>query len=403
MEIAVIGAGASGLMAALTAAEDKNNTVRLFERQQRVGKKLSVTGNGRCNLTNTNAAVKNYHGSQPAFVKPAFAAFPPAEVTGFFNNLGLLTVEEYGGRVYPLSDSANSVVDVLRFALDEAGVIQQLSSCVRSVSKNAKGFVIATDEGSFRADRLIIACGGAAGVKAGGVSDGYELLASLGHTRTKLFPALVQLTCDSEYPRSLKGVRADARLSLLKAGKEIVSSCGELQFTEKGISGPATFDISREAACAIDKGLCVRINFFREYSEQQILEMLKKRCRSMSAMPCEEMLTGMLHNRLGKMMLRASGIEKTETVGQLSYNALAKVAATCCAFTMKIKGCEGFDSAQVTAGGMQLGQFNSETLESRLVPGLYACGEVLDIDGDCGGYNLQWAWASGRLAGRLLK
>lgn len=398
--IAIIGGGASGIMAALTAAEDKNNRVLLIERQQRIGRKLLATGNGRCNLSNTGAAVKNYHGKHPEFVIPALGNFPPAAALEFFRGLGLLTVTEDGGRVYPLSNSANSVLDVLRFALEKRGVEQRTACPVREIRREKKGYTIITDEGGIYADKLIVACGGAAGGKLGGVMDGYKLLAPLGHRRTALHPALVQLTTEPEYPRALKGVRADGRIWLTAGGKTLAESAGEIQFTEKGVSGIAAFDISRAAAFCTEGGQ-VHMDFMRAYTADEVLALLRRRRESLPELPVEELFTGMLHNRLGRMIVKYAGLDRAAALGGLSDKELRAAADSCKDFTLKLRGTEGFDAAQVTAGGLMTGDFDPKTLESRILPGLFVCGELLDIDGDCGGYNLQWAWASGRLAGRL--
>lgn len=402
MDVAIIGGGPSGLMAAITAAEDKNNRIFLFERQQRVGKKLSATGNGRCNITNTGACLNNYHGERPEFAETALSGFRPAEVIKWFEGYGLLTVEEYGGRVYPLSDSANSVVDVLRFAAEAAGVTVFASEPVLEAKKNGPVFLVKTENRELRADRLVIACGGCAGAKLGGVKDGYELLASFGHSRTKLFPALTRITTDSDYPRALKGVRADAELRLRAGNNVIARSRGELQFTDNGISGPASFDISRAAASS-NSPMTVSINLFPDYSPDAIAEILLNRQNKLSTLACDDLMTGLLHNKLGRMIVKYSGVEKTDTIAGLKYRDLRRVAESCFNFTLKVKGVDSFDGAQVTAGGVKTSEFDPRTMESKRVPGLYACGEVLDIDADCGGYNLQWAWASGRLAGRLGK
>ena len=399
--VLVIGGGAAGMMAALTAAEDKNNRVLLLERQQRVGRKLLATGNGRCNLTNIGAAAANYHGEAPDFALSALRQLPPGETLALFRSFGLLTVTEESGRVYPLSDSASSVLDVLRFQLAQRGVELRCSSPAREIRREKGGFLVLTDGEQLRADRLIVACGGAAGKKLGGVTDGYELLAPLGHKRTKLYPSLVQLTTEPDYPRALKGVRADASLRLLR-GKELLAEAqGEVQFTERGVSGPAAFDLSRAASTG-GEGLTLRLDFLRDYSETQLRALLAARRGSLSDLEAAELLTGLVHNRLGKMLLRYSGLDTKKCVGALSDRELQQVAAACKDFRLPLRGTEGFDSAQVTAGGLRTADFDPETMQSRLVPGLYVCGELLDIDGDCGGYNLQWAWASGRLAGRLL-
>ena len=402
-KVAVIGGGASGMMAALTAAEDKENSVLLLERQQRVGRKLLATGNGRCNLSNTELTMQNYHGSDPAFAEHALRGFDPEKTLDFFRKLGLLTVTEPGGRAYPLSDSANSVVDILRFACAEVGV-EIITSCpVLGIKKDGSKFLISAGEETIRTDKVIVACGGLAGGKLGGVKDGYELLGSLGHSRTALIPALVQVTTDPEYPRALKGIRADAEIELFSEDRHICSARGELQFTEKGISGPVTFDISRAVASLGDKKGTVHIDFLADYPRNEVLSMLRAKASAYGTLPCEELFTGLVHNRLGKMLLKYSGLRGGKTMSELTEEELADAAGAAKDFRLRIKGTEGFDNAQVTAGGIRTSEFNPRTLESWIVPGLFACGEVLDIDGDCGGYNLQWAWASGRLAGKLGK
>ena len=214
--VVVIGGGASGMVAALTAAEEKENNVLLLERQSRVGRKLLATGNGRCNLTNTGTAPENYHGRNPAFALSALHSFPPEAVLTWFRSLGLVTVEQYGGRVFPLSDSAGSVLDVLRFALDSTGVDVHAGEPVKHLAYRGGKLTVVTDAASYRADAVIIACGGKAGGKLGGVSDGYDLLTSLGHRCTPLCPALVPIRTDTDYPRSLKGVRAEAAVRLIR-------------------------------------------------------------------------------------------------------------------------------------------------------------------------------------------
>lgn len=396
--VVVIGGGASGIMAALTAAENSENRVILLERQQRIGRKLLATGNGRCNLTNTGAAPKNYHGEQAGFAAPALAKFTPRDTLDFFHALGLLTEEEYGGRVYPLSNSANSVLDVLRFALEKAGVELRCACPARQIRRQGAGYAVVTDEGSVDADFLIVSCGGAAGAKLGGVSDGYELLRPLGHKRTALRPSLVQILTAPDYPRALKGVRAQARVRLLAGEAVLGESRGELQFTETGVSGPAAFDLSR-AAAAGGEGLTLHADYLPDGADA--FALLRARRETFPEQPASELFTGMLHNRLGRMLVKYAGIEANRPLGSVTDAELRCASRACTDFTLPVRGTEGFDSAQVTAGGIRTAGFNPETLESWFLPGLFVCGELLDVDGDCGGYNLQWAWASGRLAGRL--
>ncbi|MGM9671648.1 MAG: NAD(P)/FAD-dependent oxidoreductase [Oscillospiraceae bacterium] len=398
--IAIIGAGASGMMAALTAAEQTDNQILLFERQARPGRKLMATGNGRCNLTNRGAAPEHYHSETPGFADAALAGFPPEETLAWFQARGLLTVTEESGRVYPLSNAANSVLDVLRFALQQPNITLRTGEAVTAVRRRSGGFAVETASDCIEADFVIVACGGAAGAKLGGVRDGYTLLQSLGHRRTALHPALVQLTTDPTYPRALKGVRADARLTLSAPRTVLARTAGEVQFTEKGVSGPAVFDLSRAASTG-GEGLTLTIDFLRDYPAKDVLALLRQRRETAPELPAEEVLTGAVHNRVGKMLLRYARFPAARPLRDVTDDELKAIARACKTFVLPVRGTEGFENAQVTAGGVRADEFDPQTLESRLVPGLFACGEVLDVDGDCGGYNLQWAWASGRKAGRL--
>ena len=397
--VAVIGGGASGITAALTAAETEGRSVLLFERQQRIGRKLLATGNGRCNLSNRNARPQAYMGTDASFAAPALSRFTFTDTQRFFSKLGLLTVTEPDGRIYPLSDSSNSVLDVLRFALDSAGVRQYCASPVDSVLHDGQGFTVRCDSESFRADAVILACGGAAGAKLGGVMDGYRLAKELGHRRSSLYPSLTRILVDSPYPRMLKGIRVQAVLRLTRKDRQLGESQGELQFTETGVSGPAGFDLSRAVSFGGDHQI-LHLQLL-PYEPIGILNLLRERCSRFPELEASELLTGMLHNRLGRIVVKAAGVPAVSPLRSLSEAQLQAVADVCSDFALPVRGVEGFETAQVTAGGLLTADFNPETLESRLVPGLFACGELLDIDGPCGGYNLQWAWASGRLAGRL--
>lgn len=398
--VAVIGGGASGMIAALTASRVSGRKVHLIERQQRIGRKLLATGNGRCNLTNQNAVPGQYFGADAAFAIPALTGFTPADTLSFFSELGLLTITEPGGRVYPLSDSSNSVLDVLRFALDRAGVIQHCATPVESLRHSGNGFLLAGDAlGTLKADAVILACGGAAGSKLGGVTDGYRLGKELGHRRTGLYPSLTRIRTDPDYPRSLKGIRVQAGLRLTRGDLLLGESQGEVQFTETGISGPAGFDLSRAAACGGDR-LVLHLQLL-PFDPDTVFHMLRTRCKRFPALEVSELFTGMLHNRLGRVLVRASGLPGQASLSSLSETQLKAAARLCTDFVLPVQGVDGFETAQVTAGGLRTEEFDPDTLESRLIPGLFACGEVLDIDGPCGGYNLQWAWASGVLAGRL--
>ena len=399
MKVLIIGGGASGMMAALTAAEDPSNRVTLLERQSRVGRKLLATGNGRCNLSNIHASEAHYHGYDPSFVRHALRQFSPADTLAFFQQLGLLTVTEESGRVYPFSDQANSVVDILRFALAQRGVDLRCGCEVISIGKKARGHNVKTAEEAFYCDKLILACGGSAGAKLGGTDWGYKLLSSMGHTVTPLRPSLVQIKTDTSVTKSLKGVRADAGITLKRNGQLVAQNVGEVQFTDFGISGPAIFELSREVENKGDQLLL--LDLMRPWTEEQLASLLLQKQADFPDLAADELLTGALHNRLGKVVLKISGTELPQTLAEITESQIRRIARTVKYFPMTVTGIMGLELAQVTAGGVPTSEFRPDTLESRLCPGLFATGEVLDIDGDCGGYNLQWAWSSGRLAGKL--
>lgn len=395
MVIGIIGAGASGMAAALTAAAHHDVQVLLFERQARVGRKLQATGNGRCNLSNRNTSVQRYHGEHPEFSGYALRCYDVANTLAWFSAMGLYTVTEESGKVYPYSDQANSVVDVLRFALQRDNIQLISGTEITRVRKTESGFELRTEAEYYHCDRLIIACGGLAGTKLGGSMSGYKLLRGLGHSCSRLRPALVQLKSDWNGCVSLKGVRANCHAAIYCNGNLHSQSTGELQFTDYGISGPVIFEISRDVCQGSGSWMC-RLDFLPDMQEDTLrTELLRRRETNLST---EELLTGILHNRLGRVLTATAGVRCKDcaALSDSDVDALIKVVKS---LEISLTDTLGMDSAQVTAGGILTAEFNAETMESRLVPGLFACGEVLDIDGDCGGYNLQWAWSSGRLAG----
>lgn len=395
MKIGIIGAGASGMAAALAAAENPDVEVLVLERQSRVGRKLLATGNGRCNLTNLHALEGGYHGESPEFSRAALTRFSPEETLAWFRSLGLYTVAEPSGRVYPYSDQANSVVDVLRLAMDKPNITLVTGFTVEKIRREPDGFTLSGREGDYFCNKVIVACGGLAGSKLGGTMSGYQLLGKLGHRSTRLRPALVQIKCGWGGVVGLKGVRANCHVKILRDDHVFAQSTGELQFTEMGLSGPVIFEISRDV-CFGKGDWRARLDFLPEMSQEELEEMLLE--RQQRNFPMEELLTGILHNRLGRVLTKAAGIGGRQA-GDLTREEIAQVCRTVKDFDIPLTEPLGMDSAQVTAGGVLTENFDPQTLESCLVPGLYACGEVLDVDGDCGGYNLQWAWSSGRTAG----
>ena len=314
MVVGIIGAGASGMAAALAAAENEQVQVILMERQGRVGRKLAATGNGRCNLTNLHASELTYHGDDAAFAEFALKRFDVEDTLNWFRAMGLYTVAEESGRVYPYSDQANSVVDVLRFALEKPNIQLLTGFEVKKVKIAGEGFHVESAEEAIFCDKLIIACGGLAGTKLGGSMSGYQLLRSFGHKCTKLRPTLVQLKSSWSGCASLKGVRANCHVQILHDDALHLESRGELQFTDYGLSGPVIFEVSRDTCQGRGKWTA-KLDFLPDM-EMEVLkaELLRRKASNWNA---EELLTGILHNRLGRVLTQSVGIKDKWKIADL--------------------------------------------------------------------------------------
>lgn len=401
MKLAIIGGGASGLAAAIEAKRtDPSLDVVILEKLDRVGKKILSTGNGRCNYTNINTKLKNYHGHDTMFADYALNVFGVDNTINFFNQLGVFPREEEGGKLYPFSLQATSVLDALRFEVERLNIEVKVGFYVKNIKYNKKLFrLLSSDDRVILCNGLIVAGGGCASSVLGSDGSCFKLLESLGHSISKLSPALVQLKTDTNETRALKGIKIQGKASVIENDLETISEYGEILFTDYGVSGPPIFQIS--AKTAFKDNLILSIDFMPEYNQKQIFDILESRKNSLSHMTMENYFSGLLHKRLGNIISRRSGIEKLSfKVSELSNDIMWSMADNIKNFRLKIIGDNGFSNAQVTAGGALTSEFDSTTMQSKLVKKLYACGEVLDIYGDCGGYNLQWAWSSGRLAGK---
>lgn len=395
MRAAIIGGGASGLAAAIAAAEN-GNKVTVFEKNDRVGRKILSTGNGRCNMTNINADVKNYHGKNPDFVIGAMKRFWVDETLDFFYDLGVWHKVEEKGKVYPYSDQASAVLDALRMRAQMLGAEMKTGAEVKSVSKNKNGFLIKTYGGeSFDAEAVIIATGGKAAPDLGSNGSGYDILKSFGHKITPVRPSLVQIKTETEVVRKLKGIKIQGALTLGDT-----SETGEILFTEYGLSGPPVFSVSSR----LDNQEYICLDIMPEYSAGQLEAMLAERAGRLGRVTLENFFVGVLNKRVGQALLKYLKIEPlSRCADTLGGKDIQKIAAAMKEWRFKIEGTMSWNNAQTTKGGADTSEFNPNTMQSKLVKGLYAAGEVLDIDGDCGGYNLQWAWSSGTIAGMSLK
>ena len=337
-------------------------------------------------------------------MRPAMTAFPPKKVMERFMELGVYPNEEYGGRVYPLSDQASSVLDVLRSSMQEAGIEEICDFEVCAVTRAKQGYrLTAKDERQIIARRIICAAGGMTAPSLGGSTSGYNLLESCGHRSTPRFPALVQLKSDPALTKPLKGMKYTGDIDILVDGHIRRTESGEVLFTEYGLSGPAVMQVSRAASQALSQKKPQRVEavlHLLPMSYDEALSMLRRRRKLLARRTLENFLTGMVNKRVGQTLIKLNtGMALSEESASLTEEHLCALAAALTGWKMEITGTQSFDQAQVTAGGIVTQDIDPKTMESLLAPGLYITGEILDIDGDCGGYNLQWAWASGMLAG----
>ena len=380
-KVAVLGGGASGIMAALTASR-YGAEVTLVEKNHRIGKKLLMTGNGRCNFTNINLKAEDYNS---AFVSDALGVFSPDDTIAFFKEAGLVSAIEDAGRVYPASGQASAVLEVLLLELERRKVKVICDFDVDRISESKTGFeIFSKNKEKIHADKVIASFGGKAAPKTGSDGSGYKLLESFGHSVIPLSCALVQLKTD----RSIKGVRAKAKV----IHKDLTET-GEVQFTEYGLSGIPILNLSRHA----QKGDIITLDLMPDYSENELFEYLKTR----KEQKLETYLVGIINKQLGQMLLKECGIGKlSRNSGELKDFEVEKIAKTIKNWHFTVTGKMPWENAQVTKGGISLLEVNRETMESKLIKGCYITGEMLDIDAPCGGFNLQWAWSSGYLAGK---
>lgn len=397
-EIAVIGGGASGLMAAITAKKSGKEVV-ILERKDRILKKVLITGNGRCNITNVNANISNYFGKNIFSVENILNRFTPQDTMDFFNGLGIVCNEENRGKVYPLSGQASSVVDALRFEAEKLGIKIETEFYVRKIEKDGFKFrIYSEDRKKIEAGRVILAAGGQSYPELGSNGSGFELAKELGHSVTKLSPSIVQLKTEKNQVKGLQGIKTDVAVTAYGDNKKICTYDGELLFTDYGISGNVVFNIS--FVMPLYKNVEFEIDFMEKFDYNELYEMLKERKRILSHLTMENYFNGMINKKLGQFLSKVSGIEKlSKPVKDLNDSDIRKLCTVLKKYRVKILETTGFKNAQVTAGGVSLDEVNTETLESKIVKGLYFSGEVLDVYGECGGFNLQWAWASGHIAG----
>ncbi len=400
-KIIVVGGGASGLAAALAAAEKAGGqNVMVLERLDRIGKKILATGNGRCNLTNRNAQESAYHTKQPKILSEMLAQMTPEAVLDFFEKQGLLCTTEEDGRVYPYCGQASMVLDILRCALERMQITVECGCEVQRIEEKNGTFMLHCKNGTqFAAQRVILAAGGQAAPQFGTDGAGFALARMLGHHVEKTYPCLVPIKCEA-FPAGLKGVRAPAALSLQIGGRCVKTERGEIQFAEYGVSGIPAMQLS----CLLSqegRDAAVSVDLFPNTSFSALRSMLEQRCTSGQFPTLETFLLGLVGKKLGHAVLKSCGIQPlSRQVKSLSRGELNALCTALKGWRFAVKGTLSWAQAQTTGGGVPLTEIDPNCCASRKCRGLYLTGELLDAAGDCGGFNLQWAWMTGIVAGR---
>ncbi|HHX59156.1 MAG TPA: NAD(P)/FAD-dependent oxidoreductase [Epulopiscium sp.] len=401
-KIVVIGGGASGLVAAIFAAR-KGAKVTILERTNRVGKKILATGNGRCNMTNMDCHIRYFHGNNPKFALGALSTFDQNMAIQFFEELGISHKIENEGKVFPYSDQASSILDVLRMEIERLKIETLVEKQVNNIHKGKKGFqVTCADNSHYTCDALIVATGGKASPNLGSDGSGLALLEELGHHVITPFPSLVQIILKTSVVKKIKGVKIQGKVTIVAEKGRRQEEKGEILFTEDGISGPPIFQISRlVGAQNLKNNVCqVYLDLFPDHTLEELQVMLQMRVTYQPHRSLGDFLIGLVNKRLIVQILKEAGLKDiNRTCNTLSDKEIMKLVQVFKGWNFTAVGTRSWPHAQVMAGGISTGDVNPKTLESKKVPGLYITGELLDIDGDCGGFNLQWAWSTAYVAG----
>jgi len=394
-DLIIIGGGASGIMAAITASQ-YSEKILIIEKNNRIGKKVLVTGNGRCNYTNT--LLKSTDFNNPDFVQQIFKQFSVEDTIAFFETLGIEPKYEDGGKTYPLSEQSSSFLDVFLYELALRNIPVELNQEIISVIKKGDVFKITSSSNNvYLSKKVILSTGGKSMPLTGSNGSGLELAKNIGHHITEVFPALVKMKIDSPYLKQLSGVKINTQVDLLVDDKIVQTENGDILFANYGISGPTVLELSRKANENLINGseVNVRIALIQSLPKSKIIE----RFENFKYREIDQSLIGLVNKRFINVLIKQAGIEKNNyIVSDIPKPKLFRLVDLLFDWRLRVIGSLGFDDSQVTAGGIDLLEVEDKTLESKLVKGLYFCGEVLDVDGRCGGFNLQWAWSSGYVA-----
>lgn len=404
IEVLVLGGGASGMMAAIMAAREHAH-VMILEKKNRLGKKLLATGNGRCNFTNKVQKKECYRGKDANFAWNAMQHFSAEDAIEWFDQIGILATDK-NGYMYPAANQATVVLHALENELKRQKVEVKLEEAVLSVQKDSKrndGFVVTTDQDSYIAKRVIVATGGMAAPVHGSTGDGYEFAAAFGHQLVLPASALTSIVLEGNFMKKWSGIRIQGEVFLYDQDDELLAKDrGEIQMVAYGISGIPVFQVSRFAAVELQKKRkpYLVLDSMPDYSKEWIVKQIVRRAEWNPKQSFGDLIEGLLPDKLGLVFLQQCHIDPASKAEQCLPKKIQQLVQKIKHNVLTIKEVSGFEKAQVTAGGLATVQVDPDTMESKLCKGLYFTGELLDIDGICGGYNLQWAWTSGYLAGK---
>lgn len=398
-DLLVIGAGPAGMMAAITASEN-GKSVLLVEKNETIGRKILATGNGRCNLTNRYITVSRYHGGDSKFIENILKRFDQHETMNFFENLGVALKEEDKGRIFPRTNQAATIVDALKHQLLENGVEIQTDTTIKSIEKG-EFFTLTTEKGStFLAKKLLIATGGKASYQFGSSGDGLFWAKNLGHTITPIHAALVPIEVTEKWVTDLQGIKLSAKVASVSDGQIIKETTGDVLFTHFGLSGPAIMSHSREISPLLEqKQVKLTIDLYPEMSGNELDKKVEEIFKNNPKKNLKNTLAGLFPAGLVPIIFKLSGVDENKNAAEASRQDREKIVNQIKNLCFTVSKIRPLKEAQVTRGGVATNEINSDTLESKIVKNLYFAGEIIDVDADSGGFNLQWAWSSGFVAG----
>ncbi|CAM2867444.1 NAD(P)/FAD-dependent oxidoreductase [Hathewaya histolytica] len=400
-DLIIIGGGASGLVASIIA-KDFNSNITLLEGTDRIGRKILTTGNGRCNISNKYINIKRYHSDLDGFGEKVLNQFNNEDTINFFSSIGLPLRTLEGGKMYPLSLQSSAVLDILKLAIEEREINLQLNSKVKNIELKKDIFYIYTEKDILKSKKVLLCTGGKSYVGTGSDGSGYTLAKNLGHSIINTIPSIVQIKLNHDKLKAISGVKFEGSAEILVEGKSIKKEYGEILFTDYGISGPPILQLSRIASSKSESNnMNLTIDMFPQMSKEHLRNFLENHFGAFGYRSIYNCFIGIINKKLIPIFLKESGVTDIHKEAyHLTWDEKENLLNNLKNWTFEVSGTNTFREAQVTAGGINTKEVDEETLESKIIPGLYFAGEILDIDGDCGGFNLQWAWSSGVVSSR---